>query len=145
MGQNTKNYFEQPSAGSTDNKLVLGGSAEDQNGNDLKSVFVTAKIADISTAGQTYVPSPITGKLKKVTGVLNGAITGANSVLTVKAPDGTVGTITVAHSGSAAGDVDSLDCENNNSVEKGELVEIETDGGSTNTVVEDLLLEFAPE
>lgn len=96
---------------------------------------LTLEIEDISTPGQSYVVCPVAGEIVAVYSVLNGAITGADSVLTVKAPDGTVGTITVAHGSSAAGDVDSLTGTlPNTTMAAGEVIEVETGGQSTNAV-----------
>lgn len=96
---------------------------------------LNAYLADVSTAGQIYVPVPIGGNIVSVHTALNGVIATADAVLTVKAPDGTVGTITITASGSAAGDVDTTAAAPaNTEVEKGETVEIETSGASTNTI-----------
>lgn len=105
------------------------------NGNDVVLPFY---IADISTAGQAYVPVPagFDGDVIEVRSAINGAIATANAVLTPKI-GGTAmtnGAITVAFSGSAAGDVDVSYPSGNNSVSVGEAIEIETNGASTNTV-----------
>lgn len=108
-------------------------------------VYVSGQIADISTAGQTWLVSPIAGLVTKVYGVLQGAITGADATLTVKDKDGnSMGTITVANASSAAGDVDSLTPAANNDVAAGDAIEIETDGGSTNVVIESIIIEITP-
>lgn len=99
----------------------------------LNDYFLTADITDISTADQIYVTVPDGGKLIKVYSALNDAISGADAVLTVKTAQGTAGTITVANSSSASGDVDSLTPTTNNLVVEGETIEIETDGASTGT------------
>lgn len=143
MTNNVDNFFEQPASGTKDNKLVVGGSLETAGGASLKTQAVTLKIADISTAGQTFFLAPFAGALLKVTSVLNGAITGADAVLTVKTQEGTAGTITVANSGSAAGDIDSLTVSSNATVTAGSLIEVETDGASTGTVPSDITLEIA--
>lgn len=132
MSNNVNNYFEQ--AGSDgDNKLVLGGSVETDGGANLKSYVMNARIADVSTAGQVYVAVPINGTLVTVYSALGGAISGADAELTVKTAAGTAGTITIAQSGSAAGDVDSLTVASNGAVTAGQTIEIETGGESTGT------------
>lgn len=136
-----ENYFEQ--TGSTDNKLVLGGSVETGEGTDLKTLVVPLKLTTISTAGQVYFYCPYAGTLTKVTNVLNGAIATADATLTVKTQAGTAGTITVAYSGSAAGDIDSLTVVSNGAITAGSLIEVETDGASTNAVETNLTLEIA--
>lgn len=99
------------------------------NGNDY---YLSDRLSDISTAGQIYTVAPEGGTLKKVQTVLNGAITGADAVLTVKVNGTSAGTITVANASSAAGDQDELDCDIN--VPEGAAIELETNGGSTNAV-----------
>lgn len=95
---------------------------------------LVVEIPDISTANERHVVVPIAGTIVAVYSALGGALTGDDAVLTIKAPDGTVGTITVAHSGSAEADVDSLTSGlNNTTVDAGETIEVETGGQSTGT------------
>lgn len=102
----------------------------------LNDFVVTAMLADISTAGQIYVVSPVTGTIVKAYSVINGAITAADAVLTLKIGGTSVGggTITIANSGSAAGVVDECTPTSANIVNAGQAVEIETNGASTGTV-----------
>lgn len=103
----------------------------------LNDYFITAQIADVSTAGQIYVAVPDGGHVIKVLSALNGAIGTADAGLTVKGPGGTMGTITITQSGSAAGDVDTLTLTpvgSTNYVPEGGVIEVETDGASTNAV-----------
>lgn len=107
---------------------------------DLTSIFTTnmqtlmTYMADVSTAGQVYLPVPWNANLVKIYTSLGGALTGADAILTAKNSAGaTIGTITVAFTGSGAGDVDSLTATTNNSFTAGQFVEIETDGASTGT------------
>lgn len=105
---------------------------------NLTHVTLPFYIADVSTAGQIYVPVPngFDGEIIEIHSALNGAITGADSVLTAKIGGTAVtnGTMTVANSGSAAGDVDSCYPTGANTVVAGGSIEIETDGASTGTV-----------
>jgi hypothetical protein len=97
---------------------------------------ITAYLADVSTAGQIYVVAPSRGRIVRVWSALNGAITGADSILTLKINGTAVtnGTMTVAFTSSAAGDVDVMIPSALNLVQQGDAIEIETDGGSTGTV-----------
>jgi hypothetical protein len=144
MTANVLNYFNQPSSDSQDNKLVLGGSVETNGGQSLKKVYLTTSITDISTAGQIYVVSPVAGTITKIYSVINGAIATANSILTPKINNIAItnGSITVAFSGSAAGDVDSSTPTAANAITAGAAIEIETDGGSANTVEVVLTIEI---
>jgi hypothetical protein len=99
----------------------------------LNDLVVTAYMADVSTAGQIYIPAPDTGEIVEVSTALNGAIATSDAVLTVKTPRETAGTLTITQSGSAAGDVDTVRF-NRVGIAKGEAIEIETNGASTNTV-----------
>lgn len=99
---------------------------------------LTVEIEDISTAGQSYVaiPDGFGGDVVEIRTVINGAIATADATLTPKI-NGTAmtnGAITVAFSGSAAGDVDTARPTGANTVRDGEAIEIETDGASTNAV-----------
>lgn len=135
MTANVLNYFEQAGSG-TDNKLIIGGSLETSGGQSIKKIYLTTAIADISTAGQIYVVSPVAGTISKIYSVINGAIATANSILTPKIAGTAItsGAITVAFSGSAAGDVDSSTPSALNTITAGAAIEIETDGASSNTV-----------
>lgn len=92
-------------------------------------------IADISTAETVYIPIPYAGTITKVVSVLEGAIATADATITPKDASGSsMGTLTVAFSGSAAGDVDTLTPASNNTVTADSFITVETDGASTNTV-----------
>jgi hypothetical protein len=142
MTANVLNRFEQ--AVGNDNKLVIGGSFETADSQSLKKVYITTSIADISTAGQIYVVSPVAGTISKIYSVINGAIATANAVLTPKIGGTAItdGAITVAFSGSAAGDVDSSTPSALNTITAGAAIEIETNGASTNTVEVVLTIEI---
>ena len=114
-----------------------------QSGTELNQRVLQLKINDISAAGQVYATIPWACTLAKVDTVLNGAISGGDATITVKNHAGSsAGTITVANSGSAAGDKDSLSPSSNNTFSAGDLLEIETDGGSTGAVVLDITCLF---
>ena len=101
----------------------------------LNDYFLTAEIEDISTASSTFVAIPDGGKVVKIITALQGAISGADAAITFEV-GGTAMTnsaITVANSGSAAGDVDSSEPSAANNVDEGGTIEMITDGGSTGT------------
>lgn len=104
----------------------------------VNDYFISAKIEDVSTAGQIYIPVIEGGKIVEVASALNGAIGTADAVLTIKTAEGTAGTITITQSGSAAGDFDSVEPTTNNNVVSGGTIEVETNGASTNTISVDL-------
>jgi len=69
---------------------------------------ITVRIADISTAETLYVMLPKC-TLKKISTVLSGTIATANATITASRNTTgiTDGVVTIGHSGSAAGDIDS--------------------------------------
>ena len=74
----------------------------------LNDYFISGRVADISTAGSTFVAVPDGGRIIKIMTVLQGAISGGNAAITFEI-GGTAVTgagFTVAHSGSAVGTMD---------------------------------------
>ena len=91
-------------------------------------------LEDVSSVETVYVPVPFAGTVVKVLTVLEASISSANSTVTVKNSAGaSMGTLTIAHSGSAAGDVDTLVPTSNNTVTADSFITVESDGASTNT------------
>lgn len=109
-------------------------------------LYVAVHLADISTASTGYAVSPIAGKVATVRGVLGGAISGADAVITtaINATPITNGSFTVAYSGSAAGDTDSAAPSAANTVAAGSTLSAATDGASTDTATETVLFEIVP-
>ena len=99
----------------------------------LNDYFITGRISDISTAGSTFVAVPDGGRIIKIMSVLQGAISGGNAGISFEIGGTAVtgGGITVAHSGSAAGTIDSAEPTAANQVEEGGSIEMITDGAST--------------
>ncbi|HCT52705.1 MAG TPA: hypothetical protein DF712_09615 [Balneola sp.] len=101
----------------------------------LNDYFIYGEIADISTGSSTYVAVPDGGKVIKIITALQGAISGGNAAISFEIGGTAItgGGITVAHSGSAAGDIDTAEPTAANQVEEGGSIEMITDGGSTGT------------
>lgn len=100
----------------------------------LNTYIFTLELADVSTASVEYLAFPFACTVDKIVTTLGAAITGADSTLTVRNNSGgSMGTITVTQSGSAAGDVDSLSPSSNNTINANQKLSFETDGGSTGT------------
>jgi len=102
----------------------------------LNDYFLTSTIADISTASSTFVPVPDGGKVIKIFTALQGAIGTANGGITFEIGGTAItgGGITVAYSGSAAGDVDTAEPTAANEVSEDGTIEMITDGASSNTI-----------
>jgi len=114
---------------------------------DDQKVYLTGRIADISTAGQVYLVSPVAGKVTSIRSVIAGAIATADATLTGKIGGTAItgGTITVANSGSAAGDTDVTGTiSGNNTVAVGDNIEVETDGASTTASECTVVVEITP-
>lgn len=97
---------------------------------------LTVDMTDVSTAATVYVPSPIAGTIQKIYSIINGAIATADAVLTAKIGSTAItgGVVTIANSGSAAGDVDVATPTALNVLAVGDNLNIATNGASTNTV-----------
>ena len=102
----------------------------------LNDYFITATIADISTASSTFVAIPDGGKVIKIISALQGAISGGDAAVTFEIGGTAItgGAITVANSGSAAGDIDTAEPTAANEVSEGGSIEMITDGASSNTI-----------
>lgn len=134
-GENVDNRFEQPSGGSTDNPLVLGGTVKTPAGANLKTKLVAVAIGDVSTAGSVFVVPGVAGTIVKISNVIDAAITAADAGLTFEI-GGTAVTgaaITIANAGSAAGDVDQSAPSALNVITAAEAIEVVKDGLSTTT------------
>lgn len=95
---------------------------------------LNGELADVSAASQLRFTVPRAGYLRKVSTTIGGAITGADSVITVSHNNTALTpTITIANSGSAEGDSDSGDYYR--PVNAGDWIEVATDGASSTTAV----------
>lgn len=116
-------------------------------GTDVESVlqelgpkinYVTLRIDDVSTASAVFFPLPVDCVINQVTTVLTGTISVADATITISrgGDSATLGTITVAYSGSLEGDIDENASLSNNTVTKAthKYIKIATDGASTGTV-----------
>lgn len=113
---------------------------------DLRKIPIPLKINDISTP-ETVV-MPITthneGQLMRVTTCISGAISGADSLVVVS-KNGTVlsgGTITIANTASAAGDIDYKDFDNV-FVKAGDYLAFAGGGESTGTIACGIIVDIA--
>lgn len=107
-----------------------------------QKVLLNLRVPDISTSGSFWIVSPFSADIKQVWSVIDGPITAADSILTLKLSGVSVtdGAITIANAGSAAGDVDSVNPSALNTVNAGQAIEVACNGGSTGTVAADLTI-----
>lgn len=102
----------------------------------LDNIVMTVTEPDISTAGSVFMVCPSDAKLVALYSVIDGAIITAPAVVTTEI-DGvavTNGTLTITHTASAAGDVDSAVPSAANHITAGGVLEFITSGASGNTV-----------
>ena len=99
----------------------------------LNDYFIVGKIHNISTAGSSFVVAPDSGKIIKIYTTIKNSISSANAGLSFEIGGTAVtdGGITIAHSGSAAGTVDSSTPSGANYVAEGQAIEMITDGASS--------------
>ena len=133
----TDPYLHEPkgaASASSGDVYVANGAGSGTWEDHRRSVF-TLHFADISSAEDLYFPVPFGGTVSRVTSVLEGSISGADLVVTVKNSSGSsMGTITVTQSGSAAGDVDFLNPSSNTTVSDNDYILVQTDGGPSTHV-----------
>ena len=133
-------------AGSGTWKKVTSSEIDSTIKNINKGVL-TFHIQDISSASawlnRGYAVLPYTCTVVKVYTVIYGAVATADNTLTVSNHAGSsMGTITVAFSGSAAGDIDTLTPGSNNTFTAGERIQVVSDGAGANTVPCTVTIEF---
>ena len=104
--------------------------------NNSNKVFVSHLIDDISTASSSWILPGVAGTITDIGCVIDGTIATADAGLSfeIGGTPITSGGITVAFSGSAAGDVDTSSPSAANVITATDPIEIITDGASTNTV-----------
>lgn len=134
------------SAGTSDAGKVITPSSSTAGTGELRKLaeseitgkvaYITAVFDDISTAGTIYIPVPFAGTVTSVRSVINGTIATDDVDLTVKVNTSamTNGVITIAYSGSAAGDLDSCSPTAGNTITTSDYLAVTSDGASTNTV-----------
>ena len=143
MKSNVLNRIEQAGS-SNNNKYIFGGSIETANAQDLKKVYLTLDITNISSATVVYLPSPVAGTISKITTIINGAIATANAILTGRIGSTAItgGAVTIPFSGSAAGQVNSATPTALNTVAVGNNINFTANNASTNTVRATIVVEI---
>lgn len=97
-----------------------------------REYHLTGVIDDVSTAETVYIAAPYSGNVVKLITVLEGSIGTADATILLKNSAGTsMGGVTVAFTGSAAGDVDVDDTLVSTAVTDSDYLTLETDGAST--------------
>lgn len=99
---------------------------------------VTAQLVDVSSASVAYVAPGSPGRLIRVYCCISAAITGSDSTVTIKKGSTTIGTITLAVSGSAVGSVFTATmtgAEKDCTFAAGDTIILDSDGASSTTSI----------
>ena len=119
-------------AGASNWQKVEEASIDTSSIFNVNRAYLTTIYHDIDTSGSQSVYIPFNGTLTQIGTVLGAAISGSDNTMTFKDNAGSsMGTITVAQSGSAIGDIDTLSPASNNTFIAGQRLIIETNGSST--------------
>lgn len=115
----------------------------------LQSRFVQVRIDDVSTAQSAWVVPGFRGRIRKASSVIDGALATSDAAITFEIGGTAVSglSLTLAQSGSAAGDVDQDEVgplEGTATFDEDQAIEVITDGASTNTVAAVFTLEVEP-
>ena len=100
-------------------------------------IVLSTRLADLSTAGSCFVVAPCRCRVVRAYSVIANAITVANATWSLEINDVAVtgSTATVTQSGSAAGDVDSVEPTGANIAYEGDNIEFVNAAGSTDTCI----------
>ena len=131
-------------AGSGTYQQVAAAQINTSSVKNVNKVFITYTLDDISTAASHWVVPGIAGDVVGITTVLHGVIATADAAMTFEIAGTAItgSAITVAYTGSAAGDVDTSTPSAANTVTAAQPVEIITSGASTNTIKLTVTLEM---
>lgn len=106
------------------------------------AVIPGGQLVDVSAPSISYAPVPFAGVIVDAFATIAAAVTSANAVVTVKVikagVTSTIGTITIAYSGSAAGSTFSVvitGTEAARSVNRGDTIVFDSDGASSTTAI----------
>ena len=117
--------------------LQIGGTSITATAAELNTYILNVALDNISnSAPSCFVVAPKAGMITKIISVIDGAITGADSIITASVNGGTAitPTITIAHGGSVGGHIDTCVPTANNSVTQGQYIKLTSDGLSGGAV-----------
>lgn len=130
-------------AGSGNWELINADSIDTSSIFNTNTGFIVETIADVSTATTIYIPTSRAITITKIVSVLHGAITLADSTITVRnASAASMGTLVIAFTGSGAGTIDTLLPASNNTIAEDSFFSIATDGASTTAMPITFMIEF---
>lgn len=111
---------------------------------ELDTKVITFSLT-LGTDADFYVPVPFAGTVEEIYTAIDQSLTTGDETLVFKNGTDSLGTVTIAQSGSAAGDVDSLASPSNNSFSKGDaiLVEVGGENGTAATAIVTVKLKLS--
>ena len=106
------------------------------NPRPLNIIRVFAHMADCSTPGSAFTAAPCRGKVVKMGSVIHAAVTTADNAITTKIAGAAVtgGGWTIAFTGAAPGDVDTVVPAGGNTVNEDDIIEFISDGAGNGPV-----------
>jgi hypothetical protein len=98
---------------------------------ELNQYSLTLDIADLSAEATYYIVAPHAGDIAKIFSVIDGAVSTADVTITasIAGTPVTNGVVTIAYSGSGAGDVDVASPSAANTVTAGQAIGLTVTGG----------------
>lgn len=131
-------------SGSGTHRKVTHASMDKTSVKNVNLIYLTYEINDVSTGKSMWLACPKAGSITKIWSVLHGTIATADVDLTFEIGGTLVtnGIITIAFSGSVAGDLDNSTPSAANVLTAGQAIEIITDGQSTNSINVTLTFEI---
>lgn len=127
------NYVATATSGATVWKKITAANVDTTSIFTLNTQIITFYIVDVGSASTTYYPIPLAGTVTKVYLTIQNTVATADTILTFKNnTGGSMGTLTVTLSGTAAGNIYSLTPASNNTFTAGQVLQITSDGGSSN-------------
>jgi hypothetical protein len=128
-------------AGSGTWKKVPSAGIDGTSVLNVNRQFLSFMFPDIGTAGSRYLPLPRACSITKITVALQSATATTATVLTFRNDAGTsMGTLSIG-AGALAGAVGTLTPASNNTFSADTKLQVDTDGGTTNTPAVEITLE----
>ena len=143
-GSNLDQLFEVKNNTSVPHTLILN-SDYDLSANNAK-YYLNCHLENISATSSAFVVAPKAGKITKISSVIDTAITVGDAEITVNVNNGADVTnkLTIAFTGSAVGDIDTVIPNDNNVVGAGQYIKLTSDGGSTTASKAAFTIEISP-
>jgi hypothetical protein len=131
-------------SGSGDWQKVASENIDTTSIKNTNKEIISVLVPDLLTAKTIVVPIPFDCTLVNATSCITGAFTGANTVITLlRGGISSVGTITIAETGSAEGVLDTITTPSNNVFVAPTYLKITSDGNPSGGAADaTILLEF---